>query len=428
MSDVAAMAASGSAGAPRAVRSLQAVRAAAALTAIGSVTSPPVAVLGSALMLIAFAFVPDAPARLARVLREPLGLGWLALVAAILVAALIGAVRNGPAAAAHGLLGWRHLLLLPVALAVFDTRASRLHFAFALIGIALLGAVASLIAIQAGYSRNEMFPGIVLRNPVTQALAFFIGALLAGVLAATQKAWPRLQRLALGLAALLLVAQLAFLQTGRSGFVALAVGMLVVVLLLLRGRALLVALVALPLLGAAVFASSPNLQQRFGVAVSEMRNAAQLPQYTSMGIRVIIWQTSAEVVAQRPLLGHGLGGFAPAYEAQIKTRYSEGWKALPVLDPHNQYMFLWAEAGLLGLLGFASLGTGALRQGGDHPFGAVGLALLAAWCVNSLFSSHFQTFNEGHLIVLLLGVFLARTTAPPFGGTAAGGGAPTVIA
>jgi flagellar biogenesis protein FliO len=39
---------------------------------------------------------------------------------------------------------------------------------------------------------------------------------------------------------------------------------------------------------------------------------------------------------------------------------------------------------------------------------ALGLALLAAWCVNSLFSSHFQTFNEGHLIAVLAGVLLAR--------------------
>jgi hypothetical protein len=54
--------------------------------------------------------------------------------------------------------------------------------------------------------------------------------------------------------------------------------------------------------------------------------------------------------------------------------------------------------------------------------------LLAAWCVNSLFSSHFQTFNEGHLIVLLLGVFLARTVTPEFGTAAPAVRAPAGIA
>jgi O-antigen ligase len=37
--------------------------------------------------------------------------------------------------------------------------------------------------------------------------------------------------------------------------------------------------------------------------------------------------------------------------------------------------------------------------------------LLAAWCTTSLFNSHFQTFNEGHLIALLLGALLAPDEA-----------------
>jgi O-antigen ligase len=412
----------------RAEWSLQTVRAAAALTAIGAVTSPPVGVAGSAVMLIAFAFVPDALARLGRVLREPLGRGLLVLAAALLVATVVGAVYTSPAEALRHLLGWRHLLLLPIALAVFDTRESRMRFAYVLIGIAVMGAIASLIAAGVGYSRNASFPGIVLRNPVTQALALSIGALLAAVLAVAQTRWTRAWRATLAIVALLLVAQLAFQQTGRSGFVALAVACGVATLLLLRGRALVVALVALPLLGVTVLAASPNLKQRFGMAVSEMRHAATLPEYTSMGIRVIIWQTSAEVVAERPLLGYGLGGFAPAYAAHIKTKYSEGWKALPVNDPHNQYLFLWAELGVLGLVGFIALLAGAIRQPADDPLRAAALALLAAWCVNSLFSSHFQTFNEGHLIVLLLGVFLARTVTPEFGSVALAVRAPAGIA
>ncbi len=50
------------------------------------------------------------------------------------------------------------------------------------------------------------------------------------------------------------------------------------------------------------------------------------------------------------------------------------------------------------------------------------MAILAAWCVNSLFSSHFWTFNEGHIIVVMMGVLLARAPAtspinPAGGGT-----------
>jgi len=401
-------------------RALRAARAAAALTAIGAVTSPPLAALGSAAMLIAFAFVPQAGARLARVLREPLGRGWLLLVATLLFAAAVGAVLASPASAARGLLDWRQLLLVPVALAAFDSHASRARFALALVAIAVLGALASLVALQVGYSRNQVFPGIVMRNPVTQALALAVGALLAAVLAATADGWSRRQRAGLAAVAVLLAAHLVFLQTGRSGFLALLVAGGVSALLLMRGRVRLVALAAAPLLAALAIAASANLQQRFGIALTELREGAYSAEYSSMGARVVIWQTSIAIAGERPLLGVGLGGFARAYEERIGLTHREGWQAQPQHDPHNQFLFVWVEAGVAGLVGFFAFLAGAVRQRAGGPFAAVGLGLLAAWCVNSLFSSHFQTFNEGHLIAVMLGVFLARTPA-------VAGGAPLAV-
>jgi membrane associated rhomboid family serine protease len=50
---------------------------------------------------------------------------------------------------------------------------------------------------------------------------------------------------------------------------------------------------------------------------------------------------------------------------------------------------------------------GAARQAAPQPYRGCALALLAAWCATSLFNSHFQTFNEGHLIALVLGALLA---------------------
>ncbi|MFY8120007.1 MAG: O-antigen ligase family protein, partial [Burkholderiaceae bacterium] len=144
----------------------------------------------------------------------------------------------------------------------------------------------------------------------------------------------------------------------------------------------------------------------------EARAAAQADTYTSMGIRRVIWDVTGELVASRPLAGYGLGGYAPAYAERIAQRYRDGWQATPTTDPHNQYLYLWAEAGVAGLLALALLLAGAWRQrsraGEPALHAALGLALLAAWCVNSLFSSHFQTFNEGHLIVVFAGVLLAR--------------------
>lgn len=405
----------GARGAQRSRIALGTARAAALLAAIGAVSSPPLANAAAALMLIAFAFVPDAGPRLRRALGTPLGLGWLALVAALLLALLVGLTRLPAGDVLQALLGWRHLLLLPVGLAIFDTPQSRARFALGFIAFAVLAAIGALVMQQMGLAyKPGMQAGVVLRNTVTQALTFAVAAFLALLLAATGQVRARPLRLVLGLAALGLIAQLVFAQTGRSGQVALLVMAAASLLLLMRGRARLLALLALPMLAASVFAASSVMQQRFALALDEMRNAATQTEYNSMGIRVIIWRHSAELIAERPWLGYGLGGFPPAYASRVEPSASVpapaagDWRAVPTADPHNQYAWLWIEAGLPGLLGLALLLLGALRQRAPQPYRAAGIALLAAWCVTSLFSSHFQTFNEGHLVMLLLGVMLAE--------------------
>jgi len=56
---------------------------------------------------------------------------------------------------------------------------------------------------------------------------------------------------------------------------------------------------------------------------------------------------------------------------------------------------------------FAAFVAGVLRQRAPAPYRGAALALLAAWLCTSVFNSHFQTFAEGHLLALVLGVLLA---------------------
>ena len=150
---------------------------------------------------------------------------------------------------------------------------------------------------------------------------------------------------------------------------------------------------------------SPVINQKIEQGVQEMTqtDGAQL---TSMGIRVVMWETTTAIVREAPLLGHGLGSFPEQYRRIVSERY-KGWKATLTEDPHNQYLLILAETGLLGLAAFSWFLFSALRQPASGPFRLIGIALLLAWCLTSLFSSHFHTFNEGHLIAIVLGVCLA---------------------
>jgi O-antigen ligase len=180
--------------------------------------------------------------------------------------------------------------------------------------------------------------------------------------------------------------------------------------LMLRGPRRVLAVASVPLLAAVAFGVSPVMQERFVTAWHELGNAANATEYTSMGIRVVMWQNTVELIRERPILGYGLGGLEPAYAAHIKDRAS-GWKAIVTDDPHNQFLAVWVEAGLIGLLAFLFLLFATARQPAPYPWRQIALAFLGAWCATSMVSSHFQTFNEGHLIAIFLGAFLARAGA-----------------
>ena len=385
---------------------LPVARGAALVAVVGTAISPPLVNLAGAIMLCAFAAVPDAGARLRRVWREPFGRAIVVLLAVLALAAVFSAAPLPQAFAA--LWGWRSLLLCFVALALFDEPRAQRTIAVAMIATAVLAVlVLTLLQHQVALTRDATAPQLVLlRNNVTQAMFLAVGAYLACMLLVTRQFSGRAAQVLLGAAALVLLLRLLFVESGRSGHVLLLVAIAASTVLGLHGLRRWVALLVVPLAAVMVYAASPQLQARFGKGIAELRNVARAPELTSMGVRQVMWRGTVQLITERPLRGYGLGAFAAEYSQRARSQ--PGWRAIASTDPHNQYLFLWVEAGVLGIAAFAWWLIAATRQPAVAPYRTVALGLLAGWCVTSLFSSHFQTFNEGHLIALLLGVFLAR--------------------
>ena len=381
-------------------------RAAAALVAIGAFTSPPLANVAAAVMLLAFAAAPSMRMRVRSAWRQPLGKAAIAFLA-ILLLSILWTAAPLPVALQEWI-GWRHFLLLFIALAIFDVRSAKLAFAAALVVAGSVAAVASFLEFDFGAAQanSDVAGGIILRNHVTQGLALTAGVLLALALFvhARRGSW---QQWACAAAAALMVTNVVFVTYARSAYVALAVTLVVVTLGIAQRRVRIVALAALITLMTAAVVVSPLISQRFERGLQEIKGANDSAVITSMGIRSVMWETSAQIVREAPLLGHGLGSFLQQYQRVVTQRHS-GWKATLTADPHNQYLMILAETGVLGLAAFAWFLFAALRQKVRGTFGVIGIGLMLAWSLTSLFSSHFHTFNEGHLIAILLGVCLAR--------------------
>ena len=389
-------------------RALRVARAAAIGVAAGALITPPLGNAAAAVLLIAFFFVPDWRERLRRTAGSRVALGAGLFFAALVFATIVGASGpQGAASALRHLLGWRTLLVLLIAFAIFDSERAKRRLMVAFIVLACVGGLVSLGALAAGVTIRDFEPGVVLRNTVTQAMAFGVAAFFALILLATQSDLSRPQRVLLGLAAALMVGLLLFLQVGRSGQAMFVVLLLVAALRVLRGPRRAIAVAAVPVLAGLAFAVSPVMQSRFAQAWTEAINAADATEYTSMGIRVVMWRNSVELVRARPLMGYGLGGVRPAYATLIAKQGASGWKATVTDDPHNQFLNVWLEGGVVLLIAFLFFLACIATQPAPEPWRSVAIALLAAWCATSMASSHFATFNEGHLIMLFVGAMLA---------------------
>jgi tetratricopeptide (TPR) repeat protein/O-antigen ligase len=124
--------------------------------------------------------------------------------------------------------------------------------------------------------------------------------------------------------------------------------------------------------------------------------------------RVNLWQDTARMIWDKPLLGVGMGNFAynvPLHMSreslQIKKRREQqtGQDLMP-FSAHNEYLEIWAETGILGIAVFSFLLYQLLGAvyllvvrfiRGEEPLLAVGLAAaVLATLAHSFFSTNLQ--------------------------------------
>jgi tetratricopeptide (TPR) repeat protein len=169
---------------------------------------------------------------------------------------------------------------------------------------------------------------------------------------------------------------------------------------------LLVALVALPLLAAAMagvaWMALPAVRERFGAVLESPEKAS--------GIRISMWRDAPAMFRDRPVWGFGGGSYVWAYPPyQVHVRHHLNWDYA-----HNEYIQHLLEYGAVGLgLALAALVAcawglvrGVLlarsRTGAFLLAGAAGG--LVASLVHALFDFNFHIFPNPHVLVWMGGV------------------------
>jgi O-antigen ligase len=367
--------------------------------------SPPVTVLLELTLFALMLSFGALRARLWHALRQPMGALALAFWLVVTLGLLYGVA---PREEAFNIwLSWRRVLLLAVGFALFDEARAKRQLAWTFVVVATACALASYGGVLLDFTYYKYEPGITVRNHATQGMFFAVAAFACVALFRVEE--TPATRVALGVAAVVLLANSVFITPGRSGYLVVAV--LAAALVWgwpaqapLRRAAWASGAVILAL---AVLASSPVVRQRVAQGVDEaLTYREKTTGFTSIGVRVAFLRNTVELIAARPVIGYGTGSFESAYTALVKGR--PGMEGRPTHDPHNQFLKIAAEHGLIGLLVFLALLLSAFRQTGvPPPYRLLGLGVLAAWCATSLFNSHFSTFAEGRFIWLWVGACLA---------------------
>ena len=341
---------------------------------------------------------------------------WLAL--ALLAALAVGALWSiaPPAEIAQALRKYAKLLILPAAvvLCLRDSALARRALASYAFGSALLALACYLVwlglmpASRHGWWRvGDATDAFAFKNHITIGILLGFSA-AACLLTASHSAQPR-SRVAWLVAGVAAAIPVIFLNQGRTGSVAILVGLLALFFLRVRATPLrsLAAVLAIALLFAAFYGSSTNFRSRTTDLVTEVRTG----QTTSPnGMRVSFLRAGLQAVAAHPMLGNGTGSFAQLHAPYSRAIWGAGTPMGEARNqPHSEFLLITVQLGVAGLALYLALLASLLRPAlaARSPQRDMLVLLWTVYVSCSLFNSLLWDPTEASWFLMLAGCLYA---------------------
>ena len=335
-----------------------------------------------------------------------------------------------PAEGAHILGKYADLAFVPIFITLFRAEESRRRAAVFLLAALLLTLGLSYLnwlgAIPNHYLRTDQTsqPN-VFKLYLTQSILMACGAYWLALLAQRASS-ARARFIWLALATLATI-NVTLMLSGRTGQIILTALAAYLCFSMWRWRgAILATACSVTVLSVLVFSNSINDSNIAGIGNhppvkhGDRRISAALKDFkawqqggasnTSTGQRLDFATNSIAIVSAHPIIGVGTGGFAAAYAQQV-----DGLGKDATVNPHNEYLNLAVQLGILGLLMPALLFLVVWQQAKGLPSPlerdlARGLAI--AFAVGCLFNSMLMDHVEGLLFAWCLGVLFGGYMPP----------------
>lgn len=281
---------------------------------------------------------------------NPAAILSLALFALLVVGTLYG--ERNPGDDLNYLSKYSDLLFVPIFITLFQDANTRRH---ALFGFASSISLILLLSYAIALGLPMTIPGthvlstpanpVVFKLHITHGILLSYGAFLFATFALYEKVARK--RAFYALLMVLAVYNVVFMVQGRIGYLLLALLLIYFCYCAMRWRGLIAAAVLGTALFSAAYAFSPGFHQRINLAMAEYvawDPAHAVSTYSSTGERLEFYKHSLEIIAERPLLGAGTGSFPKVYTDKAKAVGIQ-----PTHNPHNEYLLIAVQLGLVGV-------------------------------------------------------------------------------
>lgn len=197
-----------------------------------------------------------------------------------------------------------------------------------------------------------------------------------------------------------LIFYIFFMSQGRSGYVIFAVLWSLFFLQRFKLKNFLLGMLGLILLLGLVWISSLTFQKRVSYAIHNLKSYRMGDFNSSDGLRLEYLDQTWKLSKQSPWIGFGTGSFKEVYRAHSLANHT------PLTDnPHNEYLNVFLQLGLLGIGALLALFGSILKNSYYLPTLEKWLAqgLGVAMMIGCLMNSWLLDFTSGYFFVILVG-------------------------
>lgn len=322
--------------------------------------------------------------------------------------------------AIQGLTNVTKILYIPFLLPLFACRRWREYAIHCFIFTVLLAVLISLLAYANIYHINPiiqahplLFPQAFISldsNIIINAINFSVLACYSLFLLLNKIVDEKRYRVFYGCCFLVIFYHLFFINGERTGCYGFFI-LLCLFIIQRRGslQGLFISLLLIPLMLISSYTLIPPFQQRLNSALVDFNLYKSGDYHTSLGYRLIFAKRSFELIKAHFIRGQGSGGFKTALKASGVVANDD--KLLGFNDPHNEYILITVEVGILGLILFllwlASLWWASLKLPQTQQRLVAGLIL--SFTFNAVTNIALTPTSTGFLFVLFIAVLFGGT-------------------